>query len=452
MGKKKVLIADDEPAMRQFLSAIMEGEGFEVTRAADGQEAAELLRTRHFDLVLTDERMPRMTGLQLLGIMRETAPHTPCIVITAFGTIEQAVEAVKQGAFHYLLKPLSSPDELRTLAAKAMAHRELVCQKEVHRREEESIFPFENMIVADPSMKKVVEMAGHVASGMSTVLILGDSGTGKELVARYIHHRSPRAERVFVAVNCAALPDNLLESELFGHEKGAFTGAVQQRAGRFELATGGTLFLDEIGELPLTLQAKLLRVVQEMKYERLGGTRTLEADVRLVAATNRNLEEEVKSKAFREDLFYRLNVFPIRIPPLKDRPLDIIPLAKHFLRTLAPRVGKGTKPLSAAAGHLLMEYAWPGNVRELANMMERALILSHSASIEPEDLALPVSTAVLSEQSPRTKTLEEMEKEAIQKTLSTHQNHRGKTAKALGISLRNLQYKLKAYGLAGSDT
>ncbi len=454
MAKKKVLIADDEPAMRQLLGAIMEEEGFEVTRAADGQEAADLIRTRHFDLLLTDERMPRMDGLQLLQVLREVSPDTPCIVITAFGTIERAVEAVKRGAFQYLLKPLSSPDELRALAAKALSHRELLQQKEIRRREEESSFPFEDMVVADPAMREVVEMAASVAGGQSTVLLLGDSGTGKELIARLIHHRSPRSEKVFVAVNCAALPDTLLESELFGHEKGAFTGAAQQRAGRFELASGGTLFLDEIGEMPMLLQSKLLRVLQEMKFERLGGTRTLEADVRLIAATNRNLEEEVRARTFREDLFYRLNVFPIRIPALRNRPQDILPLAEHFLRKLAPRVGKGTKPLSAQARKMLLEYSWPGNVRELANMMERALILSRAEAIQPEDLALRTRTGspgIAEEPDVRAKTLAEVEKDTILEALKNNQQHRGKTAEALGISLRTLQYKLKEYGMARGD-
>lgn len=449
MMKKKVLVADDEPAMRQLLSAILEEEGFEVVRAADGKEAIDLLRVRHFDLVLTDERMPHVNGLQVLKTLQETSPETPCIFLTAFGTIEHAVEAVKLGAYQYLLKPLNSPDELRSVVAKAMSHRELLSQKEVRRREEESIYPFEDMVVVDPAMRRVVEMAVHVASGLSTVLLLGDSGTGKEMIARLIHHRSTRADKVFVAVNCAALPENLLESELFGHEKGAFTGAVQQRAGRFELASGGTLFLDEIGELPLLLQAKMLRVVQEMKYERLGGVRTLEADVRLIAATNRNLEESVKNRSFREDLYYRLNVFPIFLPALKDRPQDILPLAEHFLRKLAPRVGKAAKPLSAEARRRLESYSWPGNVRELANMMERALILSRSESIGIEDLTLPGKMGTgpeptLPDAGP--KKLAEVEKEAILKALKANGDHRGKTAEALGISLRTLQYKLKEYG------
>jgi transcriptional regulator with PAS, ATPase and Fis domain len=319
----------------------------------------------------------------------------------------------------------------------------------VRRREEESIYPFEDMVVVDPAMRRVVEMAVHVASGLSTVLLLGDSGTGKEMIARLIHHHSARADKVFVAVNCGALPDNLLESELFGHEKGAFTGAVQQRAGRFELASGGTLFLDEIGESPLLLQAKMLRAVQEMKYERLGGVCTLEADVRLIAATNRNLEESVKNRTFREDLFYRLNVFPIFLPALKDRSRDILPLAEHFLRKLAPRVGKATKPLSAEARRRLESYSWPGNVRELANMMERALILSRSESIGIEDLTLPGKMgagpeSTLPDAGP--KKLAEVEKETILKALKANGDHRGKTAEALGISLRTLQYKLKEYG------
>jgi DNA-binding NtrC family response regulator len=396
-----------------------------------------------------------MNGLQVLRALREISPETPCIFLTAFGTIEHAVEAVKLGAYQYLLKPLNSPDELRSVVAKALSHRELLSQKEVSRREEEAIYPFEDMVVVDPAMRRVVEMAVHVASSLSNVLLLGDSGTGKEMIARLIHHHSPRADKVFVAVNCAALPENLLESELFGHEKGAFTGAVQQRAGRFELASGGTLFLDEIGELPLPLQAKILRVVQERKFERLGGMRTLEADVRLLAATNRNLEEAVKKRTFREDLYYRLNVFPIFLPPLKDRPLDILPLAEHFLRKLAPRVGKTAKPLSSEASRRLERHSWPGNVRELANMMERALILSCSEFIGVEDLTLREKTEDGSESnltnvSP--KTLAEVERETIIEALKANGNHRGKTAEALGISLRTLQYKLKEYEIvrAGS--
>ncbi|MBN2244199.1 MAG: sigma-54-dependent Fis family transcriptional regulator [Acidobacteria bacterium] len=442
--KYAILVADDEPGQRQFISGALRE--YEIATAANGEEASQLLLHRSFSLVITDERMPKMSGIELIRWMRSRMPEIPVIVLTAYGSVETAVEAVKAGAEEYLTKPLKSPEELRLVVEKVLRRRTVQDRNLLHRQEEDAAFP-PDVVAESAGMKRVLELAGKVAGQSSTVLLTGESGTGKEVVARFVHRRSLRREQAFVAINCAAITETLLESELFGHEKGAFTGAVETRRGRFELANGGTLFLDEVAEMGVSLQAKFLRVLQEQRFERIGSDRAIEVDVRIIAATNRDLARAIRDKTFREDLFYRLSVFPIEIPPLRERREDILPLAQHFLRNISSRMGKRPHVLSAEAKELVAAYDWPGNARELANAIERALIVSQSDTIEREDLPLKIDSDALS--PGRSGVLAQVEKKTILDALSRHEGDRRAAAEELGISLRTLQYRLKEYGIAG---
>ena len=442
--KHLILIVDDEPGQRQLLRAALERD-YQVVAAADGTEATQLMESRAFDLVITDQQMPGMDGIELIRWTREHAPETPVIVLTAYGTVQTAVEAIKLGAHDYLNKPLQSPEELRLTVGRVLHHKTLQNKELIHRREREEDYPPE-IIAESAQMKEVLRLAVQVSDQPSTVLLTGESGTGKEVVARFIHDRSPRSEGPFLAVNCAALTETLLESELFGHEKGAFTGATQMRKGRFELAQGGTIFLDEIGEMGVNLQSKLLRVLQGREFERVGGMRTISVDVRVVAATNQDLQKAIREGAFREDLFYRLNVFPIEIPPLRERRDDILPLATLFLDQKSRRMGRPGQGMDRQVERVLYSYDWPGNIRELQNAIERALIVSHSGPINLEDLPLrPLEQAVVSGPD---MTLAELEKVTILRTLERNRGDRRATAEQLGISLRKLQYRLKDYRLA----
>ncbi|GAB4234440.1 MAG: sigma-54 dependent transcriptional regulator [Acidobacteriota bacterium] len=441
-----VLLVDDDPAQRQFLRAALERD-YRVTAASSGEEARQLLQKQGYDLVLTDERMPGMSGLELLQWVRESTPETPVVLLTAYGSIESAVEAMRLGAADYLTKPVGSPEELRLVVSRCLRQKVLAAEKKVTQAERELEFP-SDIVAASPGMRRALHLARQVAPETTTVLITGESGTGKEVVARYIHRLSPRADGPFVAVNCAALAETLLDSELFGHEKGAFTGAVQSRPGRFELAHGGSLFLDEIGEMSLALQAKLLRVLQERRFERVGGTRTLEVDVRVIAATNRDLRTAIADRTFREDLYYRLNVFAIELPPLRERREDIIPLAEHFLAVLGRRMNRPNRRFSEEARARLRAYDWPGNVRELRNAVERALIVASGDRITPEDLPLEGLSEKRSAFEPGRTTLAELERQAILETLRHFGGNRRKTAEALGISLRTLHYRLREYGVS----
>ncbi len=440
-----ILVVDDEAAQRQLLSGSL-GRDYAVTAAANGLEATQLLSSRSFDLIITDERMPGMNGLELIRWVRERTPETPIIVLTAYGSIETAVDAMKLGAQEYLTKPLKSPDELRLVVKKALDQRSLRDQSLVHQAETEQQFP-SDIVAQSESMKQVLGLAAQVAATPTSVLLTGESGVGKEVVARFVHRRSPRADEPFVAVNCAALAESLLESELFGHEKGAFTGAVQSRRGRFELAHGGTLFLDEIGEMSANLQAKLLRVLQEQQFERLGGTRTILVDVRVIAATNRDLKRALEDRTFRDDLYYRLSVFPIQIPPLRERREDILALAEYFARKISARMGRAFDSFSPEAQARLRQYDWPGNVRELQNAVERALIVATSSVLKNQDL--PLQPPPSAQPSPQPLALAEIEKTAILEALARNNGERRATAEELGISLRTLQYRLKEYGVAG---
>ena len=376
----------------------------------------------------------------MLRHVRQEMPDAPVIMITGFGTVSSAVEAMKAGAVDYLGKPLSSPDELRLVVRRALEQNLIAREHGVLREQENARFSCDDLVAGDPRMVKALELARKVAATHTTVLITGESGTGKEIVARCIHRNSPRAQRIFVPVNCAALSPTLIESELFGHERGAFTGAVGQHLGRFERAAGGTLFLDEIGELDAGLQAKLLRVLQEKTLERVGGTRQITVDVRIIAATNQDLKQSVAEGKFREDLFYRLNTFPIELPALRDRPSDIRRLARFFLEKSARELGKPGLSLSAEAETVLMTYEWPGNVRELENTMERVAILCDGV-VEPDDLPVTSSGPA------RPVLFKDIERNAIESALRENDGNRTRAARQLGISLRTLQYRLKDYGI-----
>jgi two-component system response regulator FlrC len=444
-GKASVLVVDDEPAMRLLVTSVLKDEGHDVTAAASGEEALQLVARRHYHLIITDLKMPGISGLDVLEAVRRDDPETAVILLTAFGTVEGAVEAMRKGAAHYLLKPLANPDELRLAVRRVLEERRLADEATTLRQATEAVFSFGEIVAGDPKMQAALELARSVAPTDSTVLVTGETGTGKELVARLIHHWSPRADQAFVAVNCAALAETLLESELFGHEKGAFTGAIAQRRGRFEMAHGGTLFLDEVGEMSPALQAKLLRVLQERTLERVGGTKTVTVDVRVIGATNSDLQQMVATGTFRDDLFYRLSVFPIHLPPLRERPSDIIPLAEHILGQVTRRLGKRIVGFSPDAAATLTQYRWPGNIRELQNVVERAAILCQADHIEPAHLNLSAPSPPAADDAP--KTLKDLEREAILKALAASGGNRRKAAEQLGIGLRTLYTRLKELGI-----
>lgn len=442
----RILLVEDDETFRGFLRTILEDAGHEVQTACDGLKGLHLLRRENFDLVISDLKMPGKSGLELFRETRQDSSPPQFIFLTAFGKVEEAVSAIKEGAVDFLTKPLQDPDTLLLLVDKVIASqgraRDYLSLKEV----EAAGLPPEDLIFAGGAMRDVRKMVHEVAATTANVLIYGESGTGKELVARTIHLLSPRRTAPFVPLNCAAIPENLLESELFGHEKGAFTGAIQARQGKFELARGGTIFLDEIGEMPLPLQAKLLRVLQERVFERVGGAKEIKADVRVIAATNRNLQEEVSERRFREDLYYRLNVFPLNLPPLRERSDAVHLLADYFLHRFSSQVGKKLTGIDDVAFDAMKSYDWPGNIRELQNVMERAVILAHDVvrynNLPDQMLAKSASTARGGKD-----VLKSVEREMIVKALNRHGGNRRLAAEELGFSRRTLQYKLKEFGL-----
>ena len=440
---QSILIVEDDELMRSFLTQFLKEEGYRVAAAEDGKEGLAKVLSGDFDLVISDLRIPKLPGLELLREGRKEKPQIRWIVITAFGSISNAVEAMKAGASDYLTKPFRDPEELRHVIRRVLKEAEAeqtisLLSEEIGRQ-----FPPLEMIFFGEKMEEIQRLVQEVAPTPASVLISGPSGTGKELVARVIHRLSLRKEKPFIAVQCAALTDTLLESELFGHERGAFTGAISTRKGRFELADGGTIFLDEVGEITPSVQVKLLRVLQEREFERVGGNTPISVNLRIISATNRDLKEEVSQRRFREDLFYRINVFPLNLPPLIDRQEAIIPLAEYFARKFSLTLGKKITDFSPEAKSLLLSYPWPGNIRELQNVIERAVILS-KGRIELQHLNIdpledPNSTG--------TGLLQANERELIHKVLSETGGNRKQAALILGISLRTLQYRIKEYGL-----
>lgn len=449
MPIEKVLVVDDELLIRTFLTETLSRKKLDVTAAENGKTAVALLKENTYDLVFTDMKMPDLTGLDVLKKVKELSPGTIVVVITAFGTIDNAIEAMRLGAFNYLIKPFS-PDMIEAVVEKANEHSSIVQENQYLRQEVSGLMGSPNAIIAESAtMKQVLDEVKRIAQSNANVMITGESGTGKEVISNAIHYNSPRANKPFVRVNCAAIPETLVESEFFGHEKGSFTGALNKRCGRFELANEGTLLLDEITEVPYGLQAKLLRAIQEREFERVGGSKAVKVDVRIISTSNRDIQEAIRDKFLREDLYYRLNVVPIHLPPLRERKEDIIPLAEHFLSDLSGKNHKKQKALTKDAKDKLLDYRWPGNVRELSNIIERAIVLDLSDAIDADHLHIdtPKGTRKRSEGGslPKDITLQELERRYIIETLQEQQNNRAQAAKHLGISVRTLQNKLNEY-------
>ncbi len=443
----KILIVDDQEMMRDALAATLAREGHEVVAAADGSAAINRLQNGRFDLLISDMKMPKMTGIDLLAEARKLRPDMPVVLMTAFATVQNAVDAMKLGAYDYIQKPFEG-DEIKHLVDRTLEHNRLKLENQALRQMAEISAP-RPLVGNSETMSEIRKTIERVAKSNATILIRGESGTGKEIVARAIHNASDRADRPLLAVNCAALSENLLESELFGHEKGAFTGADRLRRGRFELADTGSLLLDEISEIAQSLQAKLLRVLQENQFERVGSSLTQQVDVRVIATTNRDLESDLGDGKFRRDLFYRLNVVPIELPPLRQRLEDVPELCRHFLHQTAKRENKAFRHIEPEAMRLFQKYHWPGNIRELQNILERAWVLEHdegvirASTIEPWLRAGDPS--VIAAQSLAGKPLADIEKQVILSTLEQFKGHRIKTATALGIGVRTLGMKLKRW-------
>ncbi|VAX29638.1 Response regulator of zinc sigma-54-dependent two-component system [hydrothermal vent metagenome] len=453
--KEKILIVEDEQGMNEILRILLESDGYEVSSAMDGEKGIELLKKDIFDLVITDIKMPGVDGFEVLRKAKELSPDTLVIMVTAFGTTESAIEAMKLGAYDYIHKPFKI-DEIRIVVNKALEKRGLRRELEVLREEIRTTYRLENIIGKSPRMQGLLNIIPKIAQSSSSVLITGESGSGKELVARAIHNISPRAEKAFVAINCASLPEGLLESELLGYMKGAFTGATHNKEGLFEIAHSGSIFLDEIGEMPVNIQAKILRVIETGTFRRLGGTNDIKVDVRVIAATNKDLKKAIKAGEFREDLFYRLNVVPVRIPPLRERKEDIPPLVEHFLK----KFGHGEIRISPESMRVMVNYSWPGNVRELENVIERTVLLTEHDVILPGDLP-----SELRETEPEEgrlpdltvngidldRILEDMERSYIKRALELTYGVKTEAAKLLNLSFRSFRHRLHKYGIGPED-
>ncbi len=447
--KRTVLIVDDDRTGRETLSEAVGEMGYRTLSAAGGQEALIILRQHDVDLLLTDLKMPGMDGLELLEAAKRLRPDLFVILVTAYATVDTAVEAMKKGAYDYIMKPIDLR-ALEVLLDRANLSRDLLIENEMLREQLGEKYDFSNIIGRSPVMHELFDQIRQVADTDTVVLIEGESGTGKELVANAIHANSPRGEGPFIKVNCAALPETLLESELFGHERGSFTGAVNRRKGRFELADGGSIFLDEIGELSPGTQVKLLRVLQNYEFERVGGTETIHVDVRLIAATNADLGELVESGRFREDLYYRLRVVPIHVPPLRDRREDIPLLATHFVKEYAEKNDKNIKGIAAETMNILTTYPWPGNVRELQNCIESMVVMCNGPTLTPDLLPAELrETTVASDETgfPIGLSMRQIEEKAIRETLASVGGSRKRAAEILGISLRTLHRKINEYGI-----
>jgi two-component system response regulator AtoC len=458
MALKRILIIDDEESFRHMLSVILKREGFDVETASDGEEGLQKVMVNSYDQVLCDIRMPRMDGLEFIKQVQKARIETTLIMMSAYGTVDTALEAMKVGAYDYISKPFK-PDEIVLILKKADERERLRKENDRLRKEVKREYSFENIVSKNEKMQKIFEVVKKVAPYKSTILIMGESGTGKELVARALHYNSDRSQNAFIPINCGAIPENLLESELFGHAKGAFTDAIRTKKGLFEEADGGTLFLDEIGELPLSLQVKLLRVLQEGEIRRVGESKPIQINVRIVAATARDLIKEVNEGRFREDLFYRLNVFPIHLPPLRERKEDIPLLVMHFIKKYSQDLGKYVSGIHPRALENLLNYRWFGNVRELENTVERAIVLTEKPEIERENLPveiqefmekIPLPTVPEEEYSIK-KASKSLEINLIRKALKKTKGNHTHAARFLEISHRALLYKIKEYGIVEGD-
>ncbi len=462
--KSRILVVDDEESIREFLEIMLKKEGYEVTTAEDGAKAKEILTKKSFDMVISDMQMPNVTGIELLRHVRENYPDLVFMIITAFGTTETAVEAMKLGAYDYLTKPFKI-DEVRLNIANALRSKNLETEVRVLKKELVKEYSFQNMIGNSDAMHAVFNLIQRVSQAPTNVLITGESGTGKEVIAKAIHYNGPLKDKPFVTVNCGAIPENLMESEMFGHKKGSFTGAIADKAGLFEVADGGTLFLDEVGELPASIQVKLLRAIQERIIRRVGATDDNKVEVRIIAATNRNLEDMVAKGTFRQDLYYRLNVIGIKSPPLRDRSDDIPLLANHFLKKYNDKLNKQIQTISVEAMDVLKKYNYPGNVRELENMIERTVALEAGSTILPESLPPMVNTTSGRKMASSNeieigddgldldKVVGQIEKELLIKAIHASNGVKKKAAKLLKISFRSMRYRVEKYslGVMGDD-
>ena len=448
-----ILVVDDEKNYLVVLEALLGSEGYEIVTALDAKKAIGTAGEADLDLIITDMKMPGMTGMELLEKIKSIKPELPVIMMTAFGTIEMAVEAMRKGAYDYIQKPFEN-EQLKLTVKKALNNYRLIKENRLLTEALSERFKFGNIVGKSKQMKKIYDLIEKVSPSKASVLITGPSGTGKELIAKAIHYRSNRKDRPFISINCGALTETLLESELFGHEKGAFTGAVAMKKGRFELADGGTLFLDEVGDMPASLQVKLLRVLQEMEFERVGGTKTIQVDVRIISASNRNIKEDVAESAFREDLYYRLNVIHMEVPSLKERVDDIPLLVRHFIAKFSEDDTVGVE-LAPEVWKTLYSYPWPGNVRELENIIERAMVLNSSGAITVADLPDELTGAEtqfdLDRFIPNSLTmpeaLEKIEEKLLRRALAQCNNVQSHAAKNLGITKSLIQHKMKKYNI-----
>tara|TARA_B110001454_G_scaffold219199_1_gene251724 strand:- start:26584 stop:27990 length:1407 start_codon:yes stop_codon:yes gene_type:complete len=462
--KAKILVVDDEESIREFLEIMLRKEGYEITLAEDGQKAKELLQKKSFDMIISDLQMPNMTGIELLKYVRQDFPEIIFMMITAFGTTETAVEAMKMGAYDYLTKPFKI-DEVRINISNALRSKNLEFENRSLKKELGKEFSFQNIIGNSPAMHHVFDLIKRVSQAPTNILVTGESGTGKEVIAKAIHYNGPLKDRPFVTINCGAIPENLMESEMFGHKKGSFTGAIADKLGLFEVADGGTLFLDEVGELPLSIQVKLLRSLQERVIRRVGATEDIKVDVRIIAATNRHLEEMVQKGTFRQDLYYRLNVIHIKTPSLRERKEDIPILAHHFLKKYNDKLNKNISSISTEAMENLKKYDYPGNVRELENMIERTVALEGGATVLPESLPPLVNTSsgrklassneieVTDDGVDLDKIIGQIEKELIIKAIHQANGIKKRAAKLLNITFRSMRYRIEKYnlGTVGDD-
>jgi two-component system, NtrC family, response regulator PilR len=456
--KSRILIVDDEESIREFLEIMLKKEGYEITTAVDGLNAKDILAKKSFDMIISDMQMPNMTGIDLLKHVKDTYPDVVFMIITAFGTTETAVEAMKMGAYDYVTKPFKI-DEVRLNISNALRSQNLEVENRNLKKELVREYSFQNMVGNSQSMHIIFDLIKRVSQAPTNILVTGESGTGKEVIAKAIHYNGPLKDRPFVTINCGAIPESLMESEMFGHKKGSFTGAIVDKTGLFEVANTGTLFLDEVGELPASIQVKLLRAIQERIIRRVGATDDTKVDVRIIAATNRNLEDMVQKGGFRQDLYYRLNVINIKSPPLRDRAEDIPLLAQYFLKKYNDKLGKNIQGISVDAMDILKKYTYPGNVRELENMIERTVALEAGATILPESLPPLVNTSsgkkmassheieVGEDGLDLDKVMGQIEKEILLKAIHAAGGVKKKASKLLKISFRSMRYRIEKYNL-----